>query len=157
LTTAENRSRVFAAKTEEEIVGPGGLLSQLTKRLVERAMEVELTDHLGYEPHQEPPGGAGNTRNWSTSKTLATEHGPVGINTPRDRRGTFEPQIARKRQRRFEGFDDKILALYSRGLSDARYRGAPGRHLRRQGRAGLDQPGHRRGDGRRPRLAAASA
>ena len=58
------------AKTEEEIAGPGGLLAQLTKRLVERAMEVELTDHLGYEPHQEPPGGAGNTRNGTSPKTL---------------------------------------------------------------------------------------
>jgi putative transposase len=105
------------AQTEEEIAGSGGLLGQLTKRLVERAMEVELTDHLGYEPHQEPPGGAGNTRNGSMSKTLLTEHGAVGIDTPRDRAGTFEPQIVRKRQRRFEGFDDKILALYSRGLS----------------------------------------
>ncbi len=105
------------ARTEEEIAGQGGLLSQLTKRLVERAMEVELTDHLGYELHQEPPGGAGNTRNGSTSKRLITEHGPVEINTPRDRAGSFEPQIVRKRQRRFEGFDDKILALYSRGLS----------------------------------------
>jgi putative transposase len=89
----------------------------LTKRLVERAMEVELTDHLGYEPHQEPPGGTGNTRNGSTSKTLITESGPVRIDTPRDRAGSFERQIVRKRQRRFEGFDDKILALYSRGLS----------------------------------------
>ena len=105
------------ARTEEEIAGPGGLLGQLTKRLVERAMEVELTDHLGYEPHQEPPGGAGNTRNGSMSKTLLTEQGAVRIDTPRDRAGTFEPQIVRKRQRRFEGFDDKILALYSRGLS----------------------------------------
>ena len=105
------------ARTEEEVVGPGGLLSQLTKRLVERAMEVELNDHLGYEPHQEPPGGAGNSRNGSTPKTLATEHGPVEIKTPRDRKGTFEPNIVRKRQRRFEGFDEKILALYSRGLS----------------------------------------
>src|ERR1700761_3134658 len=105
------------ARTEEEIVGPGGLLSQLTKRLVERAMEVEITDHLGYEPHQEPPGGAGNTRNGSTPKTLSTEHGPVEIRTPRDRQGTFEPQIVRKRQRRFEGFDEKILALYARGMS----------------------------------------
>jgi putative transposase len=105
------------ARTEQEIAGPGGLLGQLTKRLVERAMEVELTDHLGYEPHQEPPGGAGNTRNGSTPKTLITESGPVAIDTPRDRAGTFEPQIVRKRQRRFEGFDDKILALYSRGLS----------------------------------------
>jgi putative transposase len=105
------------AQTEEEIVGPGGLLSQLTRRLVERAMEVELSDHLGYEPHQEPPGGTGNTRNGSTPKTLTTEHGPVEIRTPRDRQGSFEPKIVRKRQRRFEGFDDKILALYSRGLS----------------------------------------
>src|SRR5579864_4954694 len=105
------------ARTEEEITGRGGLLSQLTKRLVERALEVELTGHLGYEPHQEPPGGTGNTRNGSTPKTLVTEHGEVRIETPRDRAGTFEPQIVRKRQRRFEGFDDKIMALYSRGLS----------------------------------------
>jgi transposase-like protein len=105
------------AKSEEEIVGPGGVLSQLTKRLVERALEVELTDHLGYEPHAEPPGGTGNTRNGSTAKTLITESGPVGVRTPRDRDGSFEPQLVRKRQRRFEGFDEKILALYSRGLS----------------------------------------
>ncbi len=105
------------ARGEGKIVGPGGLLSQLTKRLVERAMEVELTDHLGYEPHLEPPGGAGNARNGSTPKTLITEHGPVQVDTPRDRNGTFEPQIVKKRQRRFEGFDEKILALYSRGLS----------------------------------------
>jgi putative transposase len=105
------------ARTEEEIVGPGGVLARLTKRLVERAMSAELTEHLGYEPHQEPPGGTGNTRNGSTAKTLATEHGPVRIETPRDRKGSFEPQIVRKGQRRFEGFDDKILALYSRGLS----------------------------------------
>jgi putative transposase len=105
------------ARTEEEIVGPGGVLAQLTKRLVERAMSAELTEHLGYELHQEPPGGTGNTRNGSTAKTLATEHGPVRIETPRDRKGSFEPQIVRKGQRRFQCFDDKILALYSRGLS----------------------------------------
>lgn len=73
------------ARTEEEIVGPGGVLAQLTKRLVERAMSAELTEHLGYEPHREPPGGSGNTRNGSTAKTLATEHGPVRIERPRDR------------------------------------------------------------------------
>jgi putative transposase len=105
------------ASSEEEIAGPGGLLAELTKRLVERAMEVELTDHLGYEPHQEPPGGAGNTRNGSTPKTLITDQGAVRVETPRDRDGSFAPKIVRKRQRRFEGFDDKILALYSRGLS----------------------------------------
>src|SRR5213083_1767165 len=105
------------ARTEEEIVGPGGLLAALTRRLVERAMSAELTEHLGYEPHQEPPGGTGNTRNGTSPKTLATEHGPVRIRTPRDRKGTFEPKIVGKGQRRFQGFDDKILALYSRGLS----------------------------------------
>ncbi len=105
------------ASTEEEIAGPGGLLAELTKRLVERAMEVELTDHVGYEPHQEPPGGAGNTRNGTSPKTLITEHGKVQLDAPRDRDASFEPKIVRKRQRRFVGFDDKILALYSRGLS----------------------------------------
>jgi putative transposase len=105
------------ARTEEEIVGPGGLLSQLTQRLVERALEVEITDHVGYERHLEPPGGTGNTRNGKSRKTLQTEHGPVEIRAPRDRDGSFEPQLVRKRQRRFEGFDEKILALYSRGMS----------------------------------------
>jgi putative transposase len=105
------------ARTEQELAGPGGLLAELTKRLVERAMEVELTDHVGYEPHQEPPGGAQNTRNGTTPKTLITEHGKVAIDAARDRDGSFEPKIVRKRQRRFVGFDEKILALYSRGLS----------------------------------------
>jgi putative transposase len=105
------------ARTEEEIVGAGGLLADLTRRLVERALSAELTEHLGYEPHQEPPGGSGNTRNGTTPKTLVTEHGPVQVKTPRDRNASFEPKIVRKGQRRFEGFDDKILALYSRGLS----------------------------------------
>jgi putative transposase len=105
------------ARSEEEIVGPGGLLADLTRRLVERAMDAELTDHLGYEPHQEPPGGAGNTRNGSTPKTLQTGHGPVRIKTPRDRDGSFQPQLVRKGQRRFHGFDEKIIALYARGMS----------------------------------------
>ena len=83
------------ASTEEEIAGPGGLLAELTKRLVERAMEVELTDHVGYEPHQEPPGGAENQRNGTTPKTLITEHGKVEIDAPRDRDGSFEPKIVR--------------------------------------------------------------
>src|SRR4051794_37954550 len=105
------------ASSEEGIAGPGGLLAQLTKRLVERALEVELTDHLGYERHCEPPGGTGNQRNGTTSKTLITEHGTVEIDAPRDRDGSFAPKLVKKRQRRFVGFDEKILALYSRGLS----------------------------------------
>jgi putative transposase len=105
------------AETEQEIAGPGGLLAQLTRRLVQRAMEVELTDHLGYEPHAEPPGGAGNTRNGSSPKRLVTEHGQVVVDAPRDRDGSFEPKIVKKRQHRFQGFDEKILALYGRGMS----------------------------------------
>src|SRR5213595_2455678 len=96
------------------IVEPGGLLADLTRRLVERAMSAELTEHLGYEPHREPPGGTGNTRNGTSQKTLATEHGTVRVKAPRDRDSSFEPRIVRKGQRRFEGFDEKILALYSR-------------------------------------------
>ena len=120
--TSSSTSCLAGAETEEEIVGPGGLLSQLTQRLVERALEVELTDHLGYERHQEPPGGTGNTRNGSTPKTLSTEHGPVEINTPRDRDGSFEPKIVRKRQRRFEGFDEQdpgalLAGACRRGIS----------------------------------------
>jgi len=71
------------ARTQEEIVGPGGLLAKLTKRLVERAMDAELTDHLGYERGQAPPGGAGNARNGTTSKTVRTDHGPVRVETSR--------------------------------------------------------------------------
>jgi putative transposase len=105
------------ARTEEELVGPGGLLADLTRRLVERALSAELTEHLGYAPHREPPGGTDNARNGTTPKTLVTEHGRVPIKAPRDRDGSFAPRIVRNGQRRFHGFDDKILALYARGLS----------------------------------------
>jgi putative transposase len=105
------------ARSEAEIVGPGGLLADLTRRLVERAMAAELTEHVGYERHAEPPGGTGNTRNGTTPKTLQTDHGPVRIHQPRDRDGSFEPQIVKKGQRRFEGFDDKIVAMYARGMT----------------------------------------
>jgi putative transposase len=102
---------------EAEILGPDGLLGELTRRLVERALGAELTEHLGYEAHCEPPGGTGNARNGSTPKTLLTDHGPVRIGTPRDRAGTFEPQIVRKGQRRLDGIDDKIVALYAGGMT----------------------------------------
>jgi transposase-like protein len=104
-----------AAQGEKKIVGPSGLLACLTKRLVERAMEVELTDHLDYD-HGQPPGGAGNTSNGSTPKTLATEHGPVEIDTRRDRDGRFEPKLVSKRQRRFERFNGKLPPVGSAGM-----------------------------------------
>src|SRR4029450_10972193 len=86
------------ARSEEEIVGPGGLLSDLTRRLGGRAVGAEPPEPLGYEPHHEPPGGAGNTRNGTTPKTLATEHGPVRVKAPRDRDSSFEPKIVREGQ-----------------------------------------------------------
>src|SRR5215471_7906377 len=97
----------------EAITGPDGLLKQLTKRVVERAMSAELSEHLGYELGEEPPEGQPNRRNGLTSKTLITEQGPVEVELPRDREGSFEPQIVPKHQRRFAGFDNKIISMYA--------------------------------------------
>jgi len=102
---------------EREILGPDGLLGGLTRRLVERALAEELTEHLGYPAGHAPPGGAGNARNGGTPKTLLTDHGPVGIETPRDRGGRFEPRLVKKNQRRLEGLDEKIVALYAGGMT----------------------------------------
>jgi transposase-like protein len=101
----------------KDILGKNGLLKQLTKRLVERTLEAELADHLGYEPHEQKGRGTGNNRNGKGRKTVKSETGEIDITVPRDRNGTFEPKLVKKRQRRLEGFDDKVLALYSRGLS----------------------------------------
>ncbi len=101
----------------EDITGPEGLLKQLTGALVERALEAEMTDHLGYEAHAAEGRGSGNSRNGKTEKTLTTEQGEVTIEVPRDRKGTFEPKLVKKHQRRFTGFDDKILSMYARGMS----------------------------------------
>ena len=99
----------------DEITGPGGLLSKLAGRVIETALGAELTDHLGHPPGGLPQGP--NVRNGSTSKTVATDLGPVKISTPRDRDGTFAPQLVGKRQTRLAGLDDKILALYAGGMT----------------------------------------
>lgn len=99
----------------EEITGPGGLLNRLTGRVIESALGAELTEHLGH-----PPGGvagSSNVRNGSTAKTVQTDLGPVSVRTPRDRAGSFEPQLVAKRQTRLAGLDDKILGLYAGGMS----------------------------------------
>lgn len=101
----------------EEITGPGGLLSQLAGRVINAALEGELTDHLGYPPGQAPPAGVGNHRNGSTPKTVQTELGPVDVRTPRDRAGKFEPALVAKRQTRLAGLDEKILDLYAGGMT----------------------------------------
>jgi len=100
------------------LTGPDGLLKQLTKTVLETALNEELTGHLGYEKHDPAGVGAGNIRNGTRSKTVLTDNaGPVDIEVPRDRAGTFEPQIVRKRQRRLSGVDEIVLSLYAKGLT----------------------------------------
>ena len=100
-----------------ELLGPEGLLSQVTKAVLERALGEELTEHLGYEKHDPAGRGSGNSRNGTTPKRLLTEVGPVDLAVPRDRAGSFDPRIVRKGQSRLDGFNDWIIALYARGLS----------------------------------------
>src|SRR5919199_5110374 len=101
----------------KDILGEPGLLRPLTQRLVERALEAELTAHLGYAPHARNGRRSENCRNGQGTKTVQTETAQFDMALPRDRDGSFEPQLVRKRQRRLDGFDDKVLALYARGLS----------------------------------------
>ena len=104
-------------KKPEDLIGENGLLKELTKRLLERAMAAELTEHVGYEKSEVSGRGSGNSRNGNSGKTLKGTFGTMPIEVPRDRNGTFEPQIVGKHQTRFTGFDDNIISLYARGLS----------------------------------------
>jgi putative transposase len=107
----------------EDIIGENGLLKQLTKAVLERALQAEMTAHLGYEKHDPAGNNSGNSRNGETTKTLKGEFGELPLTTPRDRKGTFEPKIVGKNQTRFAGFDDKIVSLYSRGMSTREIQG----------------------------------
>jgi type III secretion system FlhB-like substrate exporter len=100
-----------------ELVGPNGLLSQLTKRVLETALEVEMTDHLGYDKHDPVGRNRGNSRNGSRPKTVLTDIGPVEIDVPRDLDASFTPMIVKKRQRRLTGVDQIVLSLSARGLT----------------------------------------
>jgi putative transposase len=100
-----------------ELIGPGGLLSGLTKTVLETALDAELTEHLGYDKHDPAGHHSGNSRNGTRTKTVLTEIGPVEIEVPRDRDGTFEPAIVKKHQRRLDGIDQIILSLTARGLT----------------------------------------
>jgi transposase-like protein len=100
-----------------KLTGAGGLLQQLTKRVLESALEGEITDHVGYDKHDSAGQNSGNSRNGHRSKTVITDVGPVEVRVPRDVAGSFEPQIVRKRQRRLSGVDDLVLSLSAKGLT----------------------------------------
>ena len=120
--SAEQQAAVELVRLAKEqglsLTGPDGLLKQLTKTLIETALNEEMTEHLGYEKHDPAGAGTGNIRNGTRAKTVLTEStGHVEIEVPRDRAGTFEPQIVRKRQRRLSGVDEVVLSLYAKGLT----------------------------------------
>ena len=107
--------RVHAEGTD--LLGPEGLLSQMTKAVLERALAEELSDHLGYERGDAAGIGSGNSRNGATPKRLHTDVGTVDLEVPRDRDGSFEPRIVAKGQTRLDGFNERIIALYARGMT----------------------------------------
>ncbi|MEW2051923.1 transposase, partial [Streptomyces sp. NPDC005476] len=100
-----------------QLTGEGGLLQQLTKRVLESALDGEITDHVGYEKHDPAGKNHGNSRNGTRAKTVLTDVGPVEVRVPRDVAGTFEPQIVKKRQRRLTGVDEMVLSLSAKGLT----------------------------------------
>lgn len=104
-------------KTAEELFGQGGLISELTKRLIDRSLESEISHHLGYEKHASEGNNTGNSRNGSTPKTVKTSTGELTLSIPRDREGEFEPQLIKPHQRRFTGFDELVLSLYGKGMT----------------------------------------
>ena len=107
----------------QDILGNNGLLKQLAKALSERILQAELTDHLGYEKHDPAGYKSGNSRNGKSRKKVKGEFGEVEIETPRDRNGTFEPKLIAKGQTRFDGFDEKILSMYARGMTTREIQG----------------------------------
>jgi putative transposase len=119
LVSPEMAAKLVAEAREAgiDVAGDSGLIAQMMKAVLEAALAEELTDHLGYEPGDPAGRGSGNSRNGSTSKTLLTEAGPVELETPRDRAGSFEPKIVRKGQRRLDGIDAIVLGLYAKGMS----------------------------------------
>jgi putative transposase len=104
-------------KKPEDLIGESGLLKQLTKAIIERAMKTEMTAHLGYEKHEPAGKKSGNSRNGKSKKTIKGEFGNMEIAVPRDRNSTFEPVIIPKGETRFTGFDDKIISMYARGMT----------------------------------------
>ena len=110
-------------KKPEDIIGENGLLKELTKAILERALAAEMTDHLGYEKHDPAGHHRGNSRNGKSQKTLKGDFGELELETPRDRKATFDPKIVAKGQTRWTGFDDKIISMYARGMTTREIQG----------------------------------
>lgn len=104
-------------ETSEDLLGQDGLLQQLTKAIVERALQGELTHHLGYDKHAPAGNNSGNSRNGASAKTIQGKRGQLQIEVPCDRNSEFEPQLIKKGQTRFDGLDEKIISLYARGMT----------------------------------------
>ena len=104
-------------KTLEDISGKNGLLKRMLKDMTEQILEAELTDHLGYEKHSPEGNNSGNNRNGKSAKTVRSDYGEIKIETPRDRNGTFEPAIVKKRQNDISEFDEKIISMYAKGMT----------------------------------------
>ena len=115
--------RLIQGKGPAEIMGPGGVVKDLTRRLVERVLEGEMTAHLGYEKHAQVGRDGGNSRNGKTSKRVKTDTSDIDLEVPRDREGTFDPVMVAKGQRRLPGFDEKVIALYARGMTTREIQG----------------------------------
>ncbi len=159
--SAEQRAAVELVRLAQELglslTGPDGLLKQLTKTVLETALNEEMTEHLGYEKHDPAGAGTGNIRNGTRAKTVLTDTtGPVELDVPRDRAATFEPQIVKKRQRRLSGVDEVVLSLYAKGLTtgeiSAHFAEIYGASVSRE----TDQSDHRQGDRGDERLGGAA-
>ena len=139
----ELAERLVAEASEKglDLVGPEGVLTGLTKRVLEAGLEAELTEHLGYDKHAVEGRDGGNSRNGTRPKTVLTEIGPVPLDVPRDRDSSFEPQLVKKRQRRLHGVDEMVISLTAKGLTTGEVQApwprctAPTCHARRSPRS----------------------
>ena len=115
-------------KTMEDISGKSGLLKRMLKEMTEQVLQAEMTEHLGYDKHSPAGKNSGNSRNGKTAKTIRSDFGDVEIETPRDRDGSFEPSLVKKRQTTITDFDEKIISMYAKGMTTRDIQG----HLKEQ-------------------------
>lgn len=121
-----------AGERGTELTGPGGFLPELIKAVLERGMQAELSEYLGYDKHAPIGRGSGNSRNGTSKKTVETEIGPIMLDKPRDRAGSFVSRLVPNGQRRLGGLDDMIISLYAGGMTIREHLSPPGRHHRQR-------------------------